>query len=46
MRTYELVPDRLKVAEGWLQEQRQMWETRLDRFDAYVKQLKDKESRS
>lgn len=46
VRTYELVPDRLKVAEGWLLEQRQMWETRLDRFDAYVKQLKDKESKS
>lgn len=46
VRTYELVPDRLKVVEGWLLEQRQMWETRLDRFDAYVKQLKDKESKS
>lgn len=45
VRTYEIVPDRFKVAEGWLADQRQLWETRFDRFDAYVKQLKEKESR-
>ncbi len=45
VRTYELVPERLAVAEGWLAEQRRTWEARLDRFDSYVKQLKDKESR-
>jgi DNA-binding transcriptional ArsR family regulator len=43
VRTYEIVPERLKVAEGWLSEQRQLWESRLDRFDNYVKQLKEKE---
>ena len=46
VRTYEIAPERFKVAEGWLTERRQLWETRLDRFDDYVKQLKHKESRA
>lgn len=46
VRTYEIVPERLKVAEDWLTERRRLWESRFDRFDEYVKQLKDKESRS
>jgi DNA-binding transcriptional ArsR family regulator len=46
VRTYEIAPDRFKVAEDWLTERRQLWESRLDRFDAYVRQLKEKESRS
>jgi DNA-binding transcriptional ArsR family regulator len=46
VRTYEIVPGRFKVAEGWLTEQRQVWESRFDRFDEYVKQLREKESRS
>ena len=46
VRTYEIRPERFKVAENWLTEQRQLWESRLDRFDAYVKQLKQKESKS
>ncbi len=46
VRTYELAPERLKVAEDWLSARRQLWEARLDRFDRYVKQLKDKESES
>jgi len=46
VRTYEIAPDRLKVAEDWLTERRQLWEVRLDRFDKYVKQLKETESRS
>lgn len=28
VRTCYLVPDRLKIVEGWLEEQRQIWETR------------------
>jgi DNA-binding transcriptional ArsR family regulator len=44
VRTYEIAPERLEVAEDWLAEQRQVWEARLDRFDRYVKQLKDRES--
>jgi DNA-binding transcriptional ArsR family regulator len=43
VRTYEIAPERLKVAEDWLTERRQLWEARLDRFDQYVKQLKEKD---
>ena len=46
VRTYEIVPQRFKPAEDWLVARRQAWEGRLDRFDQYVKQLKDKESKS
>jgi len=46
VRTYELAPERLQVAEEWLVARRKEWEARLDRFDAYVKQLKQKESGS
>ena len=46
VRTYEIVPDRFKVAEDWLTARRQEWEDRLDRFDQYVKQLKEKDSGS
>ena len=45
VRTYEIAPARFKVVEDWLTERRQLWEARLDRFDEYVKQLKEKESR-
>jgi DNA-binding transcriptional ArsR family regulator len=46
VRTYEIAPERLRVAEDWLTERRQLWESRFDRFDDYVKQLREKESRS
>jgi DNA-binding transcriptional ArsR family regulator len=46
VRTYEISPERFNVAESWLAERRQEWEARLDRFDHYVKQLKEKEARS
>lgn len=47
VRTYELTPERLKVAEDWLGARRRLWEERLDRFDQYVKHLKEeKESES
>ena len=45
VRTYELAPERMRVAEDWLAERRQEWERRLDRFDAYVRQLKERESK-
>ena len=43
VRTYEIAPERLEVAEDWLAERRRSWEERLDRFDEYVKQLEEKE---
>lgn len=46
VRTYEVAPERFKVVEDWLAAQRRLWEARLDRFDQYVKQLKEKESGS
>jgi DNA-binding transcriptional ArsR family regulator len=44
VRTYELAPERFTVAEDWLTARRRAWENRLDRFDQYVRQLKEKES--
>jgi len=44
VRTYEIAPERFTVVEDWLTERRQLWEARLDRFDAYVQQLKAKEA--
>src|SRR5688572_32702407 len=46
VRTYEIAPERFRVVEDWLTARRRLWEARLDRFDRYVKQLKDKESES
>jgi hypothetical protein len=43
---YELAPERFELVEDWLTARRQVWEARLDRFDQYVKQLKEKESES
>ena len=45
VRTYEIVPARFKVAEDWLTERRRVWEARLDQFDHYVMQLKERESK-
>lgn len=44
VRTYEIAPEQLKVAQDWLSEQRDIWESRLDRLDEFVKQLKEKEA--
>jgi DNA-binding transcriptional ArsR family regulator len=44
VRTYELVPDRLGVAEGWLSAQRDVWEQRADRFASYVDELQRSQS--
>ena len=46
VRTYEIAPKRFEVVEDWLTARRQLWEARLDQFDQYIKQLKDKESNS
>lgn len=39
VRTCTLLPDALMPARGWLDEQRETWEGRLDRFDDYVTNL-------
>src|SRR6476619_2954703 len=43
VRTYEIAPERFKVVDDWLTARRHLWEARLDRFDHYVTQLKEKE---
>lgn len=46
VRTYEIAPERFTVVDDWLTARRKEWEARLDRFDTYVKELKEKESGS
>src|SRR5216117_3611907 len=43
VRTCELVPERLQAVEGWLGEQRRLWEGRLDRLDQYLQDLQSKQ---
>ncbi len=40
VRTFELVPRRLKVMEDWLGKQRSLWERRLDQLDEYLLSMK------
>lgn len=42
VRTYRLVPKRLRLAEDWLAQQRTIWERRLDQLDSYLLDLKGK----
>jgi DNA-binding transcriptional ArsR family regulator len=46
VRTYEIAPERFQVVDDWLAARRRLWEARLDRFDHYVKDLKEKEPAS
>ncbi|MGE0544268.1 MAG: ArsR/SmtB family transcription factor [Dehalococcoidia bacterium] len=41
VRTYQLVPDRLRLAEDWLTTQRRLWERRLNQLDDYLTKLKE-----
>lgn len=43
VRTYQIKPEPLAAAENWLEERRQFWERRLDRFDNYLLKLKEEE---
>jgi hypothetical protein len=42
VRTYQLEPQPLQVAEQWITEQRAIWESRLDQLDDYLLNLKEK----
>ena len=44
IRTYQLVPERLRLAEDWLTKQRRIWERRLDQLDDYLIKLKEKQN--
>ena len=41
VRTYRLTPQPLRVAEGWLEKQRSLWNRRLDQLDTYLTDLKE-----
>jgi DNA-binding transcriptional ArsR family regulator len=41
VRTYHLARAGLALADGWLAEQRRIWERRLDQLDAFVLDLKE-----
>ncbi len=41
IRTYQLAPQPLKVAEHWMEMQRAKWENRLDQLDNYLNDLKE-----
>ena len=44
VRTCRIEPGALESAEGWIAEQRALWEGRLDRLEDYLATLKDKEA--
>lgn len=41
VRTYQLAPQKLEVAEHWMARQRKIWERRLDQLDSYLQELKE-----
>lgn len=44
VRTFRIVPERLRLAEQWLERQRLLWEMRLDQLDDFLKTLNESES--
>jgi DNA-binding transcriptional ArsR family regulator len=40
VRTYQISPEPLKAAEGWMSAQRALWECRFDQLDRYLEDLK------
>lgn len=44
VRTYQLEPRRLNLAEHWLEKQRTLWNRRLDQLDSYLTAIKEKKS--
>jgi DNA-binding transcriptional ArsR family regulator len=42
VRTVRLAPKPLKAVERWIVERRRIWEARLDRLDAYLYQMKER----
>lgn len=44
VRTYELAPEQIKLAEDWLGQQRKLWERRLDQLDNYLLKMKEEQS--
>lgn len=44
VRMCELRPDALIAAQGWIEQERRVWEARLDQLDAFIETLAAKES--
>jgi len=44
VRMCALRPEALTAAQGWLEQERRVWETRLDQLDAFVESLAAKEN--
>lgn len=42
VRTFELEPKTMKIAETWLDKQRTVWEKRLEQLDSFLYKMKDK----
>jgi DNA-binding transcriptional ArsR family regulator len=42
VRTYRLAPAALALADGWMADQRRLWEQRLDQLDTFLDNLKEK----
>lgn len=45
VRTYRLAPAALEFADGWLAEQRRLWERRLDQLDDMLVALHDSQNK-
>ncbi len=45
VRMCELRPDALTAAQGWLEQERRVWETRLNQLDSFVETLAEKEDK-
>jgi DNA-binding transcriptional ArsR family regulator len=43
VRTYQLAPAGLALADGWLADRRRMWEQRLDQLDNVLNTLKEQQ---
>jgi DNA-binding transcriptional ArsR family regulator len=41
VRTYQLIPQPLRAAEGWLEKRRAILNRRLDQLDAYLANFKE-----
>lgn len=43
VRSCRLRPETVRAAEGWLEEQRKVWEARFDRLDAFLAEMNEDE---
>lgn len=44
VRTYQIAPEQLRLAEDWLGRQRNLWERRLAQLDSYLMQMKEEDT--